>query len=272
MKTPYPLRQALLPARFGMAKLALAAVLAVSAAGAFAAQTSASFSITSFAFQANGGTLTWNAPDDYQTLTAWSEDAGGIADYQTNTSTAFAVQNNSFVTTTAHASSNAGATAARTISGFAGAATSAYALTAQPNAGSSDVNQAGTFTLTGGTGSVTFNVGYTISVSAPGGNTTSTFANSNLAFTLGTYDGASGGTFHVDHYSFDTASGVATYAGVMSETVTFADPGDVGYYNLEGDAFASATAAVPEPSESALMLVGLAALGATAIKRRRRAS
>lgn len=241
---------------------------------ASAATTSASFSVTSFSYNANGGTLTFAPSDDYQSLTAWSADAGGIADYQTNTSTVFAIENDGFVTTTGHASSNVEATAGRTIRGYGDATTSTYSTTAQPNKSASEALQSGTFTVTGGTGTVTFNVGYTLSLSAAGGNAFDTYSSADLVFMLGTYDGMTGGTASISHFSFDVASGVATYTGTLTETITFADATDVGYYNLQGDAFASASALapVPEPSDWALMLAGLGVIGALGHQRRQRDS
>ncbi len=253
--------------RPSLARLALAVAIALPISSALANPV-ASFSVTSFSFNANGGTLTFNAPDDYTQITTYAEDAGGIKAYDTKTS----FSNGSITSTTPNASGVGSATASRTISGSASANTFPYSYYAQPNKGSSNVEQDGTFSLTGGNGSVTFNVGYTLTLSSPNGNNYNNYSEADLTFMLGTVLGSTGGTSTIEHSSFDTASGIATYTGMFTQTVTLAGAGDEGYYSLIGNTTADAPALiVPEPSEMALMFGGLAALSGFTIKRRRKA-
>ena len=57
-------------------------------------------------------------------------------------------------------------------------------------------------------------------------------------------------------------------SGSFTLTVDLAGPDDVGFYNLRGNAYASAVSAVPEPGTWAMMLLGLASVGAAARRKR----
>jgi len=257
------------PARSRRA-LQLAAAAALSLSGAAWADSNASVQISSFGWTvAGGGTLHWTGTDAFQSLSVQAEDGGGLTGFDANQVTGSAIASNVQSAATPHAGGIAFTTGART--------SGATALTlggpgispiSQPNFGSSSILQSDAFTLTG-SDSVTFNVGYTIDVSSPNGNFNTEYAEGVVDFSAGSYLGTSGGSFDIEKYSFDAATGVGTYSGVLSLTVQLAGADDIGYYSLISDAYASSVSAVPEPSESALLIAGLGAVGL--VLRRRKA-
>jgi hypothetical protein len=247
-------------------QLAVAAALSVS--GAAWADSTASVQIDSFGWVvAGGGTLQWTGTDAYQNLSTQAEDAGGLAAYDANQANGGAIASNVQSAATPHAGGIAYTTGSRT-SGTSALSLSGpgTSLTSQPNMGSASIVQSDAFTLTG-TDTVTFNVGYTINVSSPNGNFDTEYAEGALDFAAGSYLGTSGGTFDVEKYSFDSATGIGTYNGILSLTVQLDGADDIGYYSLTSDAYASSVSAVPEPSHVALMMAGLGAVG-LALRRR----
>ena len=255
------------PARSRRAlQLAVAAVL--SASGAAWADSNASVQIDSFGWVVSGGgSLHWTGTDAYQSLSTQAQDAGGIAAYDANSGNNTAITSNVQSAATPHAGGIAFTTGARTSGSMAltlkGPGTSPFS---QPNLGSSSIVQTDAFTLTG-SDTVTFNVGYTINVSSPNGNLSTEYAEGVVDLAAGSYLGTSGGTLDVEKYSFDSLSGIGTYSGVLSLTVQLASADDIGYYSLTNDSYASSVSAVPEPSQTALLVAGLGALG-IALRRR----
>ena len=134
--------------------------------------------------------------------------------------------------------------------------------------------QAGTFILlddagaqTGGT--ITFDLFYDMSVSTPG-STAATYSQTVLNLLLSN-DVDPDKSFADGLLSNNLAGGTGTTSGHFSWTYTLAAD-QVAFYTLSGSAIASAelaVAAVPEPETYALMLLGLAGIGAVARRRRR---
>jgi hypothetical protein len=153
-------------------------------------------------------------------------------------------------------------------------ATAAHAPPALPNYANASALQSGTFRLlddagarTGGT--ITFDLFYDMSVSTPG----STLANYsqtqlNLLLSRGADDDQS---FADGLLSSNLTGGTgAISSGHYSWTYTLAADQEA-FYTLSGSAIASAelrVAAIPEPETYALMLLGLASIGAVARRRR----
>ena len=239
----------------------IAALAALPFCGVAHADSAASVHIDSFSYSvAGGGTLAWTGTDAYQVVSAQAEDGGGLAGFDANQAVAQQIGGSVQSASTPHAGGTAFVAANRT-----GGVTAlslrgpGVSPTSQPNMGSGSFNQSDAFTLVGAD-SVTFNVGYTIDVSSPNGNVNDSFAEGVIDFSAGSYLGTSGGTFDVEKYSFDSATGIGTYSGLLSLTVTLAGADDVGYYSLISNAYASSPSAIPEPSEAALMLLGLGTL------------
>ena len=246
----------------------LGSLLLLAASGAAQAQQlGAGFQVTSFSWVASGGTLQWLDGSAYQTLDVVSAEAGGLGGSDVAGSTGFALQDQAYSTATAHASASAGATAAGTLSGQAGALGGPIVEFSQPHVGSAMAQQSQEFMLTGA-GSVTFTVHYLIDVAALGGDGLYNYAQSSLDFTAGNYANASGGSSFAQLLSFEHTGGAATRSGSFTLTVDLAGPDDVGFYNLRGNAYASAVSAVPEPGTWAMMLLGLAGVGAAARRKR----
>jgi hypothetical protein len=145
---------------------------------------------------------------------------------------------------------------------------------ALPNSATAIAQQQGAFVLLDGNGdstggTITFDLFYNMSVStAPNGSPTN-FSQTTL--NLLTSTDSSGGNTSFDDGLLSTtfAGGTGSItSGHYSLTYTLA-AGEAAYYTLSGNAIASASLApVPEPETYALMLLGLAGIGA--VKRRRR--
>lgn len=250
--------------------LAAAALLALGAtAHADPLASSASYQITSFSYVVSAGALSWNPTSAYQTLYSESNEAGGLLDNQILSSTDFQLTNAALSTNRAHASSTAAATAAGTLQGTASATPFVIAAISQPHSGSSVAQQSQEFSLSQA-GSVTFTVGYSLLASSVTSNANENFALSSLDLAFGNYGNASGDSLNIGILSTDAANGLASSAGTLTFTVQFAAPGEVGFYNIRGNAsaFASASVAVvPEPESYALMLAGLGVVGLVARRR-----
>jgi len=151
-------------------------------------------------------------------------------------------------------------------------ATAAHSPPALPNYANATAGQSGTFVLLNDAGApaggtITFDLFYDMSVATPGSTATnysqtqlnvlrSSDATDTVSFADGLLStGLSGGTGAITsgHYSW-------TYTLAADEAA---------YYTLSGSAIAFASvAAIPEPETYALMLLGLAGIGAVARRRR----
>ena len=152
-------------------------------------------------------------------------------------------------------------------------ATAAHSPPALPNSANASAVQAGTFMLlnetgaqTGGT--ITFDLFYDMSVSTPG-RSAATYSQTVLNLLLSN-DVDPDKSFADGLLSNNLAGGTGTTSGHFTWTYTLAAD-QVAFYTLSGSAIASAqlaVAAVPEPETYALMLLGLAGIGAVARRRR----
>lgn len=237
------------------------------AATASQAQVNAAFQVTSFSYTVSAGTLSWLPGAAYQTQAVESAEAGGLGGNDWDSATLFTLQNNTLSTGVAHASASSTAGANGTLSGLVAALPSFVADTANPHFGTAMTQQSNEFSLSEA-GSVTFTVTYQLSVGANPGDALYSYGQSSLDFAAGNYDNNSGGTQFAELLSFDQPGNAGAQSGSFTLTVLLGGPGDIGFYNLRGNAFASATAAVPEAGTWALMLLGLAGVGALARRQR----
>jgi hypothetical protein len=153
-------------------------------------------------------------------------------------------------------------------------ATAAHSPPALPNYANASALQSGTFVLfdeagarTGGT--ITFDLFYNMSVSTPG--STATTYSQTVLNVLRSSDATDTTSFSDGLLSNNLTGGIGSItSGHYSWTYTLAAD-EAAYYTLSGSAIASAelaVAAVPEPETYALMLLGLAGIGAVARRRR----
>ena len=140
-----------------------------------------------------------------------------------------------------------------------------------PNYANASALQSGTFMLLDGTGAqtggtITFDLFYDMSVSTPGSSAT-TYSQTALNLLLSN-DVDPDKSFADGLLSNNLAGGTGATSGHFSWTYTLAAD-QVAFYTLSGSAIASAAVtAVPEPETYALMLLGLAGMGAVARRRR----
>lgn len=246
---------------------ALAAV-ALFAAPALAGTHSSSVLITSFSVTTSAGiTLSW--ADPYQAFDTSALEAGGLlgadADSHDVGDWGFAISG----ANTAHAIAAASTTTPQTFWATADATGSFGPPTNLPNQASSGVLQSGSFSLSGA-GSVTFTIGYSLAVSAIGGNATSDYGSALLNFELDDTDGSSGGSLADALHSFALASGAGSQSGTLTLTLDLS-AGETGFYNLQGSALAFASASmVPEPQSWLLLACGMAGMAAMSRSRRQR--
>lgn len=241
------------------------AILATSGAAA-AADATASFRVTSFEVSASGGTLSWVDGGAFQNLFVQSAEAGGLADIQLDGRTGDSLADASVTTQVAHASAGVTGAADGRIAGSVSATPFAVDAVAQPHSGESRASQSHVFTLSQA-GTVTFSVDYRLDADAPGGDDFYTYGYASLGFDAGAYGNTSGGSGFDEAFS-SIAGG---RSGRFTFTVAIDQAGDHGWFDLRGNAFASAIAApVPEPSEWALMAAGLGLLGVWRARAQRR--
>jgi hypothetical protein len=164
----------------------------------------------------------------------------------------------------------------------AGATTAGFNLSAQaaakyfppalPNSANASAIQSGSFELLDGdgalaAGTLTFDIFYDMSVSAPS-NSPTQYSQTQLNL-LASADGSNDTSFVDGLLSTSLASGTGSItSGHYSWTYTLA-AGQAAYYTLSGSAIA--VAAIPEPETYALMLLGLGGIGALVRRRRSQA-
>lgn len=247
-----------------MKSIIAAGALGLLAAGA-QAQSLASFQVTSFAAVASGGTLSWLSGSAYQSLAVDAAEAGGLGGNDVDADEATALGNASLAASVAHAAANASTTAGGTLAGNASAVPFFSSAFAQPHLASAMAQQSQEFTLSA-PGTVTFTIGYTLSTTAPTGISFEDQARAILELTAGVY-GADSGVQSFELLAPQGGLGSFTQTGTLQLVATFASADDVGFYNLRGNAWASAVSSVPEPSQAAMLLAGLAVAGLVARRR-----
>jgi len=265
-----------LAGRFAFTKAAAAALLlALSSAGAMAA-ASGSYSISGFNYSvSNGSALTFDTASFQQSVTTEAFEAGGLLGNQIANASSVAVNNTTYSATTANSSATTTASTNQRFSGSASATPSLLGGTfGQPNRSVSLYNQLGEFTLDT-PGQVTFQVSYVLDAIAATGNAIDYYGESSLSFSAGVYGGAPAQTLSESLFSADEG-GFGLSGGTFSLTVDVG-ANQTGYFSLAGTAGAYApsamqVSAIPEPSEYAMMLMGLVGVGAWVRRARSRAS
>jgi hypothetical protein len=246
------------------------AIAGLSALPALASTASVNF--TSFSYVVSGGSLTYAPSDAYQSLYTEALSSGGVAGADQRSGDAANWNAMSFTATTATSGASAVSQVGQTFQIEAHASPSVGALTNYPNSAMANASQSGTFTLSQA-GSVTFTIGYALSVGAVGGNAVDDYGYALATLSAGNYSSGVGDMISVEHSSFSEAAGVGNYSGTLTYTVALGGPSEVGYYNLASTAnvFSPANvSAVPEPSDWAMMSLGISMLACfTAVRRRR---
>ncbi|WP_046112562.1 PEP-CTERM sorting domain-containing protein [Aquincola tertiaricarbonis] len=245
--------------------LGAACALTLGSAGAMA-QVGAGFQITSFSHVVSGGTLSWVDDSRFVELAVESKEAGGLGGNDVDS----AMEAASLSTQVAHASAQASGTASGLLAGRVTATPSFVDAFAQPHQGEASAFSGGAFTLSQA-GTVTFTVNYTLDATSPLNQPLYSYGFAELVFGAGNYD-----TNAIDQLtdridSVQEAGGSGMRNGSFTLTVAMEGPQQMGYYSFNGNAFASAVTAVPEPSEWALMLAGLGVLGGWRLRQQRRA-
>jgi hypothetical protein len=253
-----------------LAPLALGALLAGAAPWATAATSSASVLVTSFSVVSSGPALSWSDP--YQSFSAKALLAGGLLGARSDAfdtgDYGFAVVGATLAAQTAAVST----TTPQTFWATADTATTTGADTNLPNQSEALALQSGSFSLAGA-GSVTFNVGYRLTVAAPAGGSAAVDQSwTFLALSLDDTDGSSTASSDSRLFSFEQGSGSAVREGSFTLTLNLG-AGETGFYDLQGhaSAFSSATLPVPEPGPGVLLAFGLAGLAGW-IQARRKAA
>lgn len=241
-------------------------VLALAVATAPALAQDASVFVSSFTWTTSTGEeLAWSDP--YQSLAASALSGGGL----------FGSDSDSYETES-YLPAIGSASTSNALSTYAASGDQGFFLTAATTRGLYPIGtprnesfatalNSGTFSLEQA-GTVTFTVFYTLAVNKPGGNALSDFGASFLNFNAASADGTSGGDLSADLYSFAQLTGIGSTSGSFVLTVSLL-ANQLGFYTLDGRAESFAVAAIPEPETWALMLAGLAGVGA--VVRRRKA-
>lgn len=245
--------------------LGAAIALAFGSAGAMA-QVGAGFQVTSFSHVVSGGTLSWLDDSRFAELAVESKEAGGLGGNDVDSATDIA----NLSTQVAHASAQVSATASGLLAGRVTATPSFVDEFAQPHQGEARASGGGAFTLSQA-GTVTFTVNYTLDAASPLNQPLYSYGFAELVFGAGNYDTNAGDQLTDRIDSVLEAGGSGLRNGSFTLTVALDGPQQTGYYSFNGNAFASAVTAVPEPAEWALMLAGLGLLGGWRLRQQRRA-
>ena len=276
-----PEPRALGPGVAGAALRAVSVAVALACGAAASVAGNATLDITSFTVSAAdfSGNFAF-ATDAFQSYTMTALEAGGLLGAQGPTSFSAADWNlgPNQVAQTANAKATGNTvnfTDPATQLTTAGFNLSAHASPvspppAQPNSANASALQSGGFelldangALTGGT--LTFDLFYDMSVSTPPNGSPTNYSQTTLNLDRST-DTQATTTFSDGLLSSAFPGGIDSTSGHYTWTYTLA-AGEAAYYTLSGSAIAFA-APVPEPETWALMLLGLAGIGA--VKRRRR--
>ena len=256
--------------RIGMPHFSLigvAAALACAAGPALAG--SGSVAIDSFSFVTSGPSLSWLNP--YQSFSANALSAGGLAGAQSDSFDEEAWGFAAVGANTSVAQAGISTFLPQTFWALVTTAASTGAAASLPNQATANGVQSGDFALSGA-GFVTFTVGYTLEVSAPGGNPTNDYATAGLTFNASNGVTGLGGSGTDLLNSFGSQAGTASFSGMLNLTVAL-NAGQTGHYDLSGYAVSfSPVAAVPEPSQWLLMSGGVLGMGCYLRRRRRGAA
>jgi hypothetical protein len=250
-----------LSSEIGLPRLrAVAALVALSCSCGASLATDATVVVTSFSYVTSIGDLTWSNPNQsFQTI---ATNGGGIS-----RSDSFATPDYGFLAVGANTSNAVAAvstTSPQTFFVSAATTPSAGPEGTPRNQASASATQSGSFMLSEA-GSVTFTVGYLLTASAPGGSALTESSTSLLTF--GVSGGTGGGSLRDELLSFSQQSGVGSKPGQFNLTVNLT-PTQMGSYNLAGSATSFSIAAIPEPTDFALMTGGMVAMGLFLRRRR----
>lgn len=253
--------------RAGLPKLrTLAALVAMSCTAGLSLAGEASVVINSFSYVTSGAELTWT--DSFQSFDAVALNGGGLLGSKTDS---FATPDWGFLAVGANTSNAIAAVSTTTPQTFFADASTTRSVgpaTTPRNQASATANQSGSFMLSA-PGSVTFTVGYTLAASWPGGSSSTDFSTALLSFAATDSDSTSGGNLSDQLMSFNQLTGAGSKTGQFNLTVNLG-ANETGFYNLDGSATSFAVAAVPEPTDFALMAGGL--LTMVGVLRRRKAA
>jgi hypothetical protein len=236
----------------------LTAALLLSAAAGTQAQVTAGFEVTSFSYTVSGGTLQWLGDSSFQSLAVEAAEAGGLLGNDADSASG-SVAAAALSTAVAHAAAAVSVTGPGLLQGQTSATPFFVSSISNPHFATVLAQQAQEFMLSQ-PGSVTFTLNYSLAAAAPAGQPTYSYSQSALAFDAGNYANTSGGSQTVELFSDDFASGSGAQSGSWVFTVQIDNASEVGFYNLRGNAYASAISAVPEPASGLLLAGGAAVL------------